>query len=118
MQTDPFRTTTFDDVFPSKAAAAIMQRARIVLGDDNSIDPVAVTGETSSGRTVRVLLSPRAMNRVRNVLAVLLEQELFLQCEREEAQGVRVTVVTPDKPTSMSRFVKELASEFEKPLGL
>jgi hypothetical protein len=103
----------FKNVFPTRAANAVMQRATITLGDDNSRDPVAVTGRTVSGRTVSVLLTPEAVSRIRAVLAVLLTQELSLQCEREETRGTQVTVVTPDKPLTTSRFVRELVEELK-----
>jgi hypothetical protein len=103
----------FENTFPSKAAAAVMQRATIIIRDDSSQGPVAITGKTVTGRTVSVLLTPEAVSRIRAVLTLLLTQELSLQCEREETQGTRVTVVTPDKPVAASRFVRELAVELK-----
>jgi hypothetical protein len=106
-------TGNFKNVFPTRAANAVMQRATITIGDDNSNDPVAITGKTVTGRTVSVMLTPEAVSRIRAVLAVLLTQELSLQCEREETRGTQVTVVTPDKPITASRFVRELVAELK-----
>jgi hypothetical protein len=106
-------TGTFKHVFPTRAANAVMQRATITLGDDNSQGPVAITGRTMTGRSVSVLLTPRAVSRIRAVLTTMLTQELSLQCELEETQGVQVTVVTPDKPLTTSRFVGELVEELK-----
>jgi hypothetical protein len=106
-------TGNFKHIFPTRAANAVMRRATITIGDDNSQGPVAVTGRTITGRTVSVQLTPEAVSRIRAVITVLLTQELSLQCEREETRGATVTVVTPDKAITTSRFVRELVEELK-----